>query len=318
MVNLTNEQIEQIDAQQEENRYGTSIAKLSLKGDGAQANVMFFTLHSVNDIKTCPTHTIGMVSKKGQPYTRTVACLRNYGDDISKCPICAYGNKAKTTISYNKSTVIDETKVTYLSPIFLVDMNLFFDGVTGQFKPIMQQVQTKDANGLDIMVNEPKQPELKLQLARSTFRNALKKFIETNGDISNKVVTIIKHVPLNDKGQPDNFNTSYTFAVNPAIQPIDCSQFQIPDNIDNDIVDITYEQADNFIQTGTIFVGNGNQQNDSVPFSNDQITRRTPQQDVANTQQPIQQSQPVNSVPPTNANPYGGNTANVTYQRGQY
>ena len=318
MVKFDNEQVEQIEAQQSENRYGTQVEKLSLKGDGATANVQFFTIQSAKNIDTYPTHLIGLVSKKGQPYTRTVACLRGVNDPVEKCPICAHGNKNKQTVSFGKSTVIDETKITYLSPIFLMDMNLAFDGTTGQYKPVLKEVETQNADGTTSINHIPRGAELKLIIARSTFRKALRDFVNKSGDITNKVVTITKHVPVDKNGKPDNFNTSYSFALNSNIQPVDCSKVELP-SLENDILDKSYEDLDYFINEGTIY--RNNQQDDSTPFSNEDVTRRQPSQPTQPVQPQMQQ--PTQSVQPQQAqgvsNPYNpqGNL-NVSYTRNSY
>ena len=76
---------------------GSSGGFFSLKDDGDEAQVRIL-LNKLEDMEDGFMYACHSVPVEGSKYGRDVACLRNYGDPVDKCPLCANGYKVNAKL----------------------------------------------------------------------------------------------------------------------------------------------------------------------------------------------------------------------------
>ncbi len=83
---------------QDAEKYGNQDSQwLSLKDNGDSALVQFMN-EGMEDLDVFAVHKVKMKNKDGKEYDAKVSCLREPGDPIDICPLCASGMKPQATL----------------------------------------------------------------------------------------------------------------------------------------------------------------------------------------------------------------------------
>ncbi len=229
----------------EKKKFIPELSGLSNIGDSV--DVQFIGIKGLSDINGQYCHIMHMTSSKGNTYRLYVPCLKeNSESGLEECPLC----KATQLIGKDfYGADYDDSKVDYVLPLVMINLNVKWNKDKEEY---VTKTVMKEGKRIELV------PEINKRLNTSKrFYSSFVKFIEKEGDISNKVITITKVRHINEKdNKPSNTGThlddDYSFAVNEVLKPLNEADFQIPE-VDSFFKVFDAVSMDRYINTGNFY-----------------------------------------------------------------